>query len=124
MGIRQSLLFTGPNALSALVFWLIIDFLIINRNKKNIFSKSILALIPLIICFLFTKTRTTILLYFLYLILLLLIKSNIGKKIINFLNFYISDILFMFSSFIVVFSDYIIIHFRPIFDVVNKMFWT
>ncbi len=121
MGIRKSLLFTGPNALSALVFWLIMDYLILNRNKKDIIKKSIFMLVPIILCFLFTKTRTTLFLYMLYLILVLLIKYSFCKRLINFMHLYISDFLFLCSTLILVYSQYIINHFNSIFVIFNKL---
>ena len=119
-GLRQSLFFSGPNALSAIVFWLIIDYLFLNKDKK-IIRKSIICIIPLFICYIFAKTISTFYLYFVYLFLISISKLDLGKKIINIMHYSVGDILFGFSFLIVVFSNFIISHFYTAFEIVDKL---
>lgn len=95
-GYRNSLFFPGPNALALIVFFLIIDYLYINRNNQ-LYLKSILCLIPLYITFIFTKSRTFLIVYAL-LLLFLWIDKLLKKRVLKLYNFickYIPEILFL-----------------------------
>ncbi len=117
---RESLLFTGPNSLSALVFWLVMDYLLLNKDK-NVLKKSFLCLIPIIIIYYIANTRTTFYLYIIFLFLVVIKDKSIGKRIINFLQYFLSDILFIISLLLLLFSNYIMSHFNEIFTIINKM---
>lgn len=101
IGIRNSMFFTGPNAMAGLVFWLVIDYLYLNQNKK-IYFKSLICIIPILLCYLFTKSRTFIIVYILYLTLLTFKKIfKKSDKLINIIFKYIPDILFITMLLIV-----------------------
>ena len=120
IGLRKSLFFNGPNALSGLLFWLVIDYLILNKDNK-IIRKSIICLIPIFICYIFTKSRTSFYLYIIYLIMLFMSLNKIGKIAMKISQFILSDILFLFSFVLLKYSSIIISRFNALFMLANKL---
>lgn len=100
-GIRESLFFTHPNAITGLVFWLIIDFIYLNRNsKKGLIKTLIFGGIMLGAYYTVTLSRTPIYMYGLTIILVIYTMIWKGSfKLLKIISKYTIDILFIITIF-------------------------
>lgn len=103
---RSALYFLNPNATMGIIFWLVIDFIILYRNDyKKALKVSTVGFIPIIIGYKITGSRTALYLYIILYILIFLtyIFKNKNMKIIKRISIYIIDILFIVSLLICLF---------------------
>lgn len=97
-GARHSLYFSHPNSANGVVIWLVIDWIIISKNKKL----SVLLGSALVIYYsIFTVSRTSIIIYILFLLIVFFSKNNIIKKISIFLQKYLFIILTVLNAIII-----------------------
>lgn len=80
-GARHSLYFSHPNTANAIVIWMIIDIIIIAKNKK---IATILGTITVAFYSYFTVSRTSIIIFALFLLISYLYKKGIFLKTISF----------------------------------------
>lgn len=97
-GARHSFYFSHPNTANAIVTWLIIDWIIIAKNKKK--AIIIGSLIMLIYSY-FIVSRTSIIIYLLFLLILYFVKNNKFTKIISFLSKQMFNIMLLINLLII-----------------------
>ncbi len=103
---RQTLYFHNPNTTMGVIFWLIVDFIILSKdNYRKVMKTSTIGLILMFVAYWITGSRTAMYLYIILYILIILayILRNKNIKVIKKISKYAIDVLFITSLIICLF---------------------